>query len=136
MNEVINDISAKVRELLTALGYKPAEENETLINFSVRYVIRSVLDNCNLDELPENLYPLTIRLAAGEFLFAMKGTGGLAGFDVNIDAAVKTIEEGDVSVTFAIGDGCMTPEQRLDALIAALRQPDKSSLARYRRLAW
>ena len=55
---------------------------------------------------------------------------------LDIDAAVKQIQEGDTSVTFAFGDGSSTPEKRLDLLIAFLMQNGKEQFVHYRRLRW
>ncbi|HUM42445.1 MAG TPA: hypothetical protein PKI14_05825, partial [Fervidobacterium sp.] len=67
---------------------------------------------------------------------AKKGIGQLQGLDIDIDAAVKQIQEGDTNVTFAFGNGSMTPEQRLDSLIAYLMTSGKSQFVHYRRLRW
>ena len=42
-----------------------------------------------------------------------------------MSAAVKQVQTGDTNITFAIGQGSMTPEQRLDSLIAYLRTRGK-----------
>ena len=64
----------------------------------------------------------------------LKNLGQLDGFD--LEAAVKQITEGDTSVTFAVGEGSQTPEQRLDRLIAGLLEGRKDELYRYRRFVW
>lgn len=55
---------------------------------------------------------------------------------MDLDAAVKQIQEGDTSVTFAAGEGSQTPEQRLDSLIDRLTAGREKELVRYRRLIW
>jgi hypothetical protein len=58
----------------------------------------------------------------------------LTGFDVS--AAVKSIQEGDTSVTFAFCSGDLTPEKRLDLLISYLKGDESGTLASYRKLQW
>ena len=63
-----------------------------------------------------------------------KDSGQLGEFD--LDAAVKSIQEGDTNITYAIGDGNLTPEQRLDNLIEHLMNGRTREFIRYRRLIW
>ena len=73
-------------------------------------------------------------MAAGEYLQARKAKGELEGFD--LEMAIKSLQEGDTAVTFAIGEGSATPEQRLDALIDHLLNGRMDEVYRYRRLVW
>jgi len=70
----------------------------------------------------------------GEYLSMKKGSGQLEGFD--LDAAVKQIQEGDTNITFAIGEGSATPEQRLNALIDYMLNGRLGEIYRFRRLVW
>ena len=49
---------------------------------------------------------------------------------------MKSIQEGDTNITFASGEGSLTPEQRLDVLIARLTADRSREILRYRRLVW
>jgi len=53
-----------------------------------------------------------------------------------LDAAVKSIQEGDTNITFALGEGSSTPEQRLNSLIDYLINGRIGEIYRYRRLVW
>ena len=75
-------------------------------------------------------------MAAGFYLAAKKAAGQLNLEGVDLDAAVKQIQEGDTSITFAAGEGSQTPEQRLDSLIDRLTAGREKELVRYRRLIW
>jgi hypothetical protein len=77
-------------------------------------------------------------MAAGQYLYDKKASGGLDGVEgFDFSAPAKSITEGDVSVTFAgSSDGASTPEARLDALLEALRHPSESVLGAFRRLRW
>ena len=58
----------------------------------------------------------------------------IEGFD--LDAAVKSIQEGDTNITFALGEGSSTPEQRLNSLIDYLINGRIGEIYRYRRVVW
>ena len=75
-----------------------------------------------------------VYICAGQYLKIKKEAGLLEGFD--FEATVKQIQEGDTSITFAIGEGDNTPEQRFDSLISYLMSSGKSGIAKYRRLVW
>jgi len=53
-----------------------------------------------------------------------------------LDAAIKQIQEGDTNTVFAIGEGSLTPEQRLNGLIDYLINGRSDELYRYRKLVW
>lgn len=123
----------KAIALLCALGVEsPADD--PLFSFLVQSVTAWILNVIHQPEVPEGLYPFGACQVAGQYLQSLKNSGRLEGFD--FDAAVKQIEEGDTSVTFAVGEGDLTPEQRFDALVSWLRESGREQLYRYRRLLW
>ena len=77
---------------------------------------------------------MAVYMAVGEYLNMKKCSGQLEGFD--LDAAVKSIQEGDTNITFALGEGSSTPEQRLNSLIDYLINGRIGEIYRYRRLVW
>ncbi len=109
----------------------PGDPMLSLVLENVQWRIRNLT---NLSEVPEGLTGMAAAMAAGEYLRMKKSAGQLEGFD--LDAAVKSIKEGDTDITFAIGDGSSTAEQRLDALIATLTEGRMGEIYRYRRLVW
>jgi hypothetical protein len=110
--------------------------DDWLLGFCIQKVENSIKNECNVSSIPSGLKKVASQMVVGEFLFAKKGIGQLQGLNINIDAAIKQIQEGDTNVTFAFGNGSMTPEQRLDSLIAYLMVSGKSQFVRYRRLKW
>ena len=108
--------------------------NDPILSLALENVQWRIRNLTNLAEVPEGLAGMAAAMAAGEYLRMKKGAGQLEGFD--LDAAVKSIREGDTDITFAIGDGSSTAEQRLDALIATLTEGRMGEIYRYRRLLW
>jgi hypothetical protein len=125
-----------VGKLLESFGYTLQDGDNWLLGFCIQKVENNIKNECNVSSVPCGLKKVASQMVIGEFLFAKKGIGQLQGLNIDIDAAVKQIQEGDTSVTFAFGNGSMTPEQRLDMLIAYLVNSGISQFVRYRRLKW
>jgi hypothetical protein len=141
--QTIQDVSSlgasfvcDVGKLLESFGYTMQDGDDWLLGFCIQKVENSIKNECNVSSVPCGLKKVAAQMIVGEFLFAKKGIGQLQGLDIDIDAAIKQIQEGDTNVTFAFGNGSMTPEQRLDSLIAYLMTNGKSQFVRYRRLKW
>ncbi len=125
-----------VGKLLESFGYTLQDGDDWLLGFCIQKVENSIKNECNVSSVPCGLKKVATQMVVGEFLFSKKGIGQLQGLIIDISAAVKQIQEGDTSVTFALSDGSLTPEKRLDMLIAFLMQNGKSQFVHYRRLKW
>lgn len=123
----------QVVAMLLALGVTGAGD-EPLIDIVLNNVVWRIKNLSNLSEIPEGLENVAVNMAVGEFLNLKKSSGQLAGFD--LEAAVKTIQEGDTNISFAIGEGSSTPEQRLNSLIDFLINGRVGEIYRFRRLVW
>lgn len=123
-----------VTKRLESFGYEVTEADDWMIEFLIQKIENSIKVDCNINTIPEELYEIAVDMVVGEFLLNKKSRGQLEGFD--LEAAVKQIHEGDTSVTFAIGDGSKTPEERLDELILYLMNYGKGKFAAYRCIKW
>lgn len=119
--------------MLTALGVTGAD-TDPLLDIFLMNVQQRIMNKINCSSIPEGLEGVAVYMAVGEYLNAKKATGQLTGFD--LDAAVKSIQEGDTNITFALGEGSSTPEQRLNSLIDYLINGRIGEIYRYRRLVW
>lgn len=126
----------KVLELLSALGVREAEQ-DPFVTFAINQAGWKIKSLTNRDQVPEGLEGVTAELAAGEYLRVKKAAGQLTieGLDWS-GAAVKSLQEGDTNVIFAVGEGSQTPEQRLEGLIDRLENGRLREIYRYRRLVW
>lgn len=123
-------------QLLTSLGVDLSED-DALLSFILSSVEERLKNVTNLDVIPEGLHQMAAELAAGEYLRVKKGSGQLNITSIDLSAAaVKQLKEGDTDISFAIGEGSQTPEQRLDNLIAYLTRDRQNEIYRYRRLVW
>ena len=119
--------------MLTALGVTGAGA-DPLLDILLMNVQQRIMNKINCSTIPEGLEGVAVYMAVGEYLNAKKAMGQLTGFD--LDAAVKSIQEGDTNITFALGEGSSTPEQRLNSLIDYLINGRIGEIYRYRRLVW
>ena len=123
-----------VVDMLAALGVTGAA-GDPLLDIVISNVQYRVQNKTNRKDMPEGLVSVAVYMAVGEYLNMKKCSGQLEGFDLDA-AAVKSIQEGDTNITFALGEGSSTPEQRLDALISYLINGRTREFYRFRRLVW
>lgn len=125
-----------VKERLQALGYEVREGDEFSLTFCIEKVSSTIKNEINWKEVPEGLEHIAVDMTVGEFLLAKKtfAPDDLEMFD--LDYAVKQIQSGDTNTVFAIGDGSMTPEQKLTTFINYLLSYGKSEFNSFRRIRW
>lgn len=124
----------KVISRLTQLGYTPVSGDYTTIDFELEKIINYTLNYCNIREVPEIVELRLIDRVCADFLYYKKNSGSLEGF--NYEAVIKQIKEGDTSITYAVGQGEDTPENRFDAFVKQLERGYDKWLVPYRRLRW
>lgn len=126
----------EVKKRLESFGYEVRAEDESALTFCVEKVRSTVRNEINHNEVPDGLEHIAIDMAVGEFLLAKKtfAPDDLAGID--LDYAVKQIQMGDTNTVFAIGEACLTPEQRLTAFINYLLSYGKNEFHVFRRIRW
>lgn len=125
-----------VKERLKSFGYEVKESDEFSLTFCVEKVRNTIKNEINWSYVPEGLEHVAVDMIVGEFLLVKKtfAPDDLAMF--NLDYAVKQIQTGDTNTVFAVGEGTMTPEQRLTAFINYLLSYGKAEFNSFRRLRW
>lgn len=126
----------QVKERLQSFGYELQEGDEFSLNFCVQKVENTIKNDCNVPTIPDGLRNIAVDMAVGEFLTAKKtfSPNSIAGLD--FDAAVKQIQTGDTNIVFAVGEGSLTAEQRLDNLLDHLLTYGREQFSCYRRIRW
>ena len=124
------------RGLLENIGYKTALADEPALRFCIESVCNTIKNTIHCKDIPNGLEHVIVRRTVGEFLKSKKtfAPGDLTMID--LDAGIKQIQEGDTNITFAVGAGSMTPEQRLDNFINGLLAAGQDEILHYRRLVW
>ena len=122
-------------QLLAALGVTISEGDPLL-----GYLLGSVKERiCNLtaqDEIPDGLAHVAVEMIAGLYLQMSKDSGTLSAAGISLDAPAKSITEGDTTVSYAVGEGTSTPEQRLNEMVDAMIHSREREIYRYRKLVW
>lgn len=125
-----------VKERLKSFGYEVKADDEFALTFCVEKVRSTIKNEINWQDVPEGLEHIAIDMAVGEFLTAKKtfSPDDIAGLD--LDFAVKQIQEGDTNTVFATGEASLTPEQRLNNFLNYLLTHGRDEFSCYRRLRW
>lgn len=122
-----------VISMLSAFGVVVTAD-DPLLDILLKNVQQRICNKTNQSVIPDGLEGVAVYMAVGEYLNMKKAVGQLTGFD--LDAAIKQIQEGDTNTVFAIGEGSLTPEQRLNALIDYLINSRSDELYRFRKMVW
>lgn len=126
----------RVKTRLQSFGYVLQDGDEVILIFSIEKVTNTIKNDCNVSEIPDGLMNIAIDMAVGEFLTVKKtfSPNDIAGLD--LDCAVKQLQEGDKNTVFATGEGSLTAEQRLDNLLNYLLTYGRDEFSCYRRIRW
>lgn len=123
-----------VYDRLVQLGYVASEDDDECISFELTKVLNYVKNYCNITEIPSILNLRIIDRVCADFLYYKKNSGSLEGF--NYDAVIKQIKEGDTTISYAVGQGEDTPENRFDSFVRQLERGFDKWITPYRRLRW
>lgn len=125
----------QIIDRLDQLGYVAEERDYDHIDFELNKIINYVINNfTRTPEIPKILDPRIIDRVCSEFLYYKKNSGSLEGF--NYDAVIKSIKEGDTTLTYAVGQGEDTPENRFDSFVKHLERGFDKWCTPHRRLSW
>ena len=123
----------EVVNMLAAFGVTGAAD-DPLLDILLKNVQQRICNKTNQSVIQDGLKGVAVYMAVGEYLNMKKAVGQLTGFD--LDAAIKQIQEGDTNTVFALGEGSLTPEQRLNVLIDYLINGRSDELYRFRKMVW
>lgn len=122
----------EVKERLLQLGYEIKEGDGTALLFCCNRVEEHIKNVCNVTEIPEELYYKSIDMVCGEFLRAKLATGELDGYTAEDSRLIKSVAEGDTSVTYTDGTDSYTA---LSDFISTLTASE-SELYSFRKMRW
>lgn len=126
----------RIKERLQSLGYTVKDSDDIAINFAMQKVENTIKNDCNISAIPDGLMHIAIDMVVGEFLMSKKTFAPSDLLNFNLDSAVKQIQEGDTNISFAVGEGSKTDEQRLDGFIDYLLNYGRDEFITYRRFRW
>ena len=111
----------ELRDRLFDLGFETEESEEDLLNASLKRAEQVIMNTCNCEAVPYELRFVALDLAAGEYLLAAKGQSD--------EGDVKSISEGDMSVTFS-------DKTHVESIIDNLLNQGRDEMLSYRRIKW
>ena len=120
-------------DMLLALGYTPSEEDCTVLQFCVQSSLERACRFCNTAQPPQALSVL-VRMTLGEFLIYLRGASRSFAIVGGKNGDVKTIKEGDVSITYETGTsniGATSSDMLIDSFCGAIEE-----LVSERKLSW
>jgi hypothetical protein len=126
----------RIKDRLQSLGYTVKDSDDIAINFAMQKVENTIKNDCNVSAIPDGLMNIAIDMVVGEFLMSKKTFAPNDLLNFNLDSAVKQIQEGDTNISFAVGEGSKTDEQRLDSFIDYLLNYGRDEFITYRRFRW
>ena len=126
--------SSQVVNRLKQLGYNYVESDNDQLEFELNKIINYTKNYCNISKIPEIIDPRLIDRVCADFLYYKKNSGNLDGF--NYDAVIKSIKEGDTTITYSVGQGEDTPENRFDSFVKQLERGYDKWITPHRRLRW
>ena len=126
----------RIKERLQSLGYTVKDSDDIAINFAMQKVENTIKNDCNISAIPDGLMNIAIDMVVGEFLMSKKTFAPNDLLNFNLDSAIKQIQEGDTNISFAVGEGSKTDEQRLDSFIDYLLNYGRDEFVTYRRFRW
>ena len=124
----------QVIDRLSQFGYHIKMDDIGMIEYETTTIQNYVYNYCNITSIPQILEPRIIDRICASFLYNLKNTGRLEGFDY--EPVVKQIKEGDTTIQYANGQGEDTPENRFDAFVKQLERGFDKWITPYRRLRW
>lgn len=126
----------RIKERLQYIGYAVKDSDDITINFAMQKVENTIKNDCNISAIPDGLMNIAIDMVVGEFLMSKKTFAPNDLLNLNLDSAIKQIQEGDTNISFAVGEGSKTDEQRLDSFIDYLLNYGRDEFITYRRFRW
>ena len=126
----------RIKERLQSMGYAVKDSDDIAINFAMQKVENTIKNDCNVSAIPDGLTHVAINMVVGEFLMSKKTFAPNDLLNFNLYAAIKQIQEGDTNISFAVGEGSKTDEQRLDSFIDYLLNYGRDEFITYRRFRW
>lgn len=126
----------RIKERLQSIGYAVKDSDDIAINFAMQKVENTIKNDCNISAIPDGLMHIAIDMVVGEFLMSKKTFAPNDLLNFNLDVAIKQIQEGDTNISFAVGEGSKTDEQRLDSFIDYLLNYGRDEFITYRRFRW
>ena len=134
LNDTNHDkVTETVLQRLVSFGYTPTEDDAFSIAFGIQKVEHHILNMTNQNTIPEGLFEVMVDMVCGEVLNGLYGSGKLNIDGLDFDSIVKSMTEGDSSITFETNT---TREDRFTQLVTQLMNGKGCDLLCFRKMRW
>lgn len=138
IQSILNDTSFDklievVLKRLVSFGYTPTKDDDFSIAFGIQKVQSHIQNVTNQEIVPEGLFEVATDMVCGEFLNVKYLSGKLEMDNLDFEGIVKSVTEGDTSVTFEVSG---QDEDKFRKLIAWLMDGKGCDLLCYRKMRW
>ena len=120
-----------VKTRLEVLGYTPSNEDDNGILYAIEDTKQHILNQCNLEEIPDELETFAIDAACAKFLFLKRITGNLDE-TFNIEQGVTAIKVGDTNVSL----NGQSRDVLLDTMLKSLNDGLEREMLCFRKIRW
>ena len=118
---------------LVSFGHQPTKDDVFSIAYGSQKVRNHILNQTNQGKIPEGLFEIAVDMVCGEFLNGMYLCGTLNMDGLDFSGIVKSVTEGDTSVSF---DANGQDDEKIVKLIAWLMGGKGCDLLCYRKMRW
>ena len=129
----LTDTVDSVIHRLVSFGYEVTDVDAWMIAFAMQKVNNQILNEINHPFVPDGLKELFVDKVCGEFLMTKRDIGSLNLSGLDLDGAVQSIREGDVTIAFSENG---SDETKLNELLSWLMHGKEGDLLCYRRMRW
>lgn len=129
----LNSFIESVLQRLVSFGCTPTKDDVFSIAFGIQKVQNHIFNQTNQEVLPNGLIEVAIDMVCGEVLFGKYLSGKLEMDNLDFDGIVKSVSEGDTSVTF---DANGQDEEKFRQLVEWLMKGKGCDLLCYRKMRW
>ena len=120
-----------VKERLAALGYTVTAEDETSLAYSIGNTRQHILNQCNIEDVPDELIHFAVDAACADFLSVKRVTGNLDE-TFNIEQGVTAIKVGDTNVSL----NGQSKDVLLNTMLQSLRDGLEREMLCFRKIRW
>ena len=118
---------------LDSFGYAATEADAFCIAFSVQKQENSIMNICNVAQVPEGLMNIAVDMVCGDVLGTLYSIGKLTIDGLDLDGAIASVSAGDTSVTI---DSAASDVGKFTTLLQLLQNGGRGEFACYRSLRW
>ena len=138
IQSVLNDTNfgkliEAVLQRLVSFGCTPTKDDVFSIAFGIQKVQNHILNVTNQAVVPDGLFEVEVDMVCGEVLNGLYLSGKLELDNLDFGGIVKSVSEGDTSVTF---DSNGQDEDKFRQLVTWLIQGKGCDLLCYRKMRW